>query len=620
METSEIKRVGIETEIVTSLKRICGGGIHRKISSSSSSSSLSCNCSASSQPFSVIRDNTRNSHQSWSQKLEELAHTSILYPPHHKHKNSTQHIEKAHDIEVKIAPNLYHRYKHKCLKTSEDDEGIPKPPLEVISDLGLIRSVYCPRDLAKLIVQDVEDALWRERVDRDDANTEMQQPQSNNSCCRRMRHPYEIKYDLSGIICIVTPQRNEFLQSYRINRLPCPYPDCVKWAKGSKGLWWHMQREHGVDYSIAMGVANDGDKHHESRAIVLYSSGDDHIDDCDDDQIYSTTEERDLQIKDWDDDAYFQLVKEGNLSDLMTYLTSSTNNSNVTISSLDKNGASALHWAAGCGHLSIVQYLIQTHSVPPDQRQRGKRSFQDRTPLHWAARNGHLSVVKYLVEECAGNGKGVNLDSVTVDGTTAFCWACWQNHQEIMKYLYDKGADVRKVNSFGCNAVLWSAQSVISGLESLQWLKAIGLDVGLINSNGHGMLHKSAQRGKEHVCRWVFESATQGENSMDLLLQVAPDAEDCCPSDLAGMEGFEVLARWLVIQEQKISQRYFDDSSEDGCPRWLKDGVANARHTSNRYGLEGTYERGAAVKKMCARIAESQEASSRSKRPRAGGD
>lgn len=85
-------------------------------------------------------------------------------------------------------------------------------------------------------------------------------------------------------------------------------------------------------------------------------------------------------------------------------------------------------WAAGSGHLRILQYLIESCGCSPDLPQRGQRSFLGRTALHWAARNGHLEVVRYLVEK-----RNVNIDAGTADGTTAFCWASWQGHLPVMK-------------------------------------------------------------------------------------------------------------------------------------------------------------------------------------------
>ena len=139
--------------------------------------------------------------------------------------------------------------------------------------------------------------------------------------------------------------------------------------------------------------------------------------------------------------------------------------------------------------------------------------------------------------------------------------------------------------------------------------------MGLVNSNGHGILHKSAQRGKNSVCRWIIENYDSSINvkthitdkkstrtQIDILSQIGPDEEGCCPSDLAGMEGFDLLANWLVSEEQKIGlEMYIKNSSN--CPSWLKEGVLNSRHKTNMFGLDDVFEKGAGVKKVCAYIA-----------------
>ena len=251
---------------------------------------------------------------------------------------------------------------------------------------------------------------------------------------------------------------------------------------------------------------------------------------------------------------------------------------------LDRNGASALLWAAGSGCLDIVKYLDETCHCSPHLGQKGKRSFSGRTPLHWSARNGHLDVVLYLVKKCK-----VDIDAATADGTTAFCWASWQGHLEVMKFLHESGANVQKSNSFGCDAVLWCAQGE-GTVESMRWLQSIGFKLMRINLNGHGALHKAAQRKRRELCEWlcrsVYDEIDESEISVGLFDNIGPDAEGCCPSDLAGMAGDDELALFIAKQETRLACLWFtlllesdavivdsdlqDNRVPDSLPKWLQ--------------------------------------------------
>lgn len=151
------------------------------------------------------------------------------------------------------------------------------------------------------------------------------------------------------------------------------------------------------------------------------------------------------------------------------------------------------------------------------------------------------------------------------------------------RYLHEQGCNIHNSNSFGCNAVLWFAQGEKGTLETLRWLQSIGCDLMLINVSGHGILHKAAQRGRRDVCSWFFDfcrkthsmdPAQQRETGFSLLKIVGPDADGSCPSDLAGVEGYEELAKWLATNEMQLVQEYGKgqengDDSQGLIPTWL---------------------------------------------------
>ncbi len=107
----------------------------------------------------------------------------------------------------------------------------------------------------------------------------------------------------------------------------------------------------------------------------------------------------------------------------------------------------------------------------------------------------------------------------------------------VIRYLHKSGCDIHTPNSFGCNAVLWSAQGTDTS-ETLAWLMEHGADFGLLNSNGHSALHKAAQRGSAGVVKWLVNTFLAGsrDHGIDWTVFIRPDTEGNCPSDLCGME------------------------------------------------------------------------------------
>ncbi|KAL3923808.1 MAG: hypothetical protein SGARI_006148 [Bacillariaceae sp.] len=113
-----------------------------------------------------------------------------------------------------------------------------------------------------------------------------------------------------------------------------------------------------------------------------------------------------------------------------------------------------------------------------------------------------------------------------------------------MEFLWQQGCVIDSVNSQGVNG---------DGLKALQWLQSRGCCMKRVNTNGHGVLHKAAQRGQQNVAEWFIKVILNECNEVEETIKlVGPDTEGYCPSDLAGMEGHSDLAMLLAETEMKV--------------------------------------------------------------------
>jgi Ankyrin repeats (3 copies) len=103
---------------------------------------------------------------------------------------------------------------------------------------------------------------------------------------------------------------------------------------------------------------------------------------------------------------------------------------------------------------------------------------------------------------------------------------------------------VNHLNSFGCNALQWSAQS--DHLHVCRWLASVGLDIAVINRNGHSAVHKAALKGQDRICAWLLNEECLS------IAHMMPDLEGNTPADLARLEGFVDVAAKLDASTHRL--------------------------------------------------------------------
>jgi ankyrin repeat protein len=497
----------------------------------------------------------------WRSMVIQMVHKTVI----HKKKTPSQEEQQFFDIEVRTAPALFRRFarqeqpSHKQGSSGEESKidtiGV-QSSWTIRSSYGVERTVTSPAQLALLLLPEIEDQ------------------------CQARHIAQHVRISpKSSFICIASFSMEQSLASRGL--LPCP--QCPVWSNGNKSLWWHLQLQHDTAHHAAVETAIYHDTRY-STAIVIYRPPRDET-------SRRATDEKLIQsvkapIKNYSrniaTDTPWDAVKRGaSLDELKRILLlpscSSLNQTKKRRfdpqTDRDQHGSLLLHWAAGGGHVILVKYLVDEMVCDASAPQIGHRSFAGRTPLHWAARNGQLQVVDYLLSIDRVRD---NIDAATVDGTTAFGWAAWQGHQPILDRLWQAGCNVQSRNRFGCNAALWAAQGRDASPATLQWLSQRGCSVLITNHSRHGVLHKAAQRGHRDLCQWFVVQwlrrpddggGSTGAGTCQFWELIGPDCDNSTPSDLAGMEGHEPLAQWLVQMEMTLVLRF--SSSTCAIPDWL---------------------------------------------------
>lgn len=187
--------------------------------------------------------------------------------------------------------------------------------------------------------------------------------------------------------------------------------------------------------------------------------------------------------------AIFSAVEDGNINGLQELLDAAKN---VDINMGSRHGETAVHIAAGLGHLETLQFLQSKRADIEKSDHRGD------TPIYWAARQGHVNVVKYLKEE------GVAVDHQNNAGEGSLHVAARYGHSAVVQYLCNSGADVNLQDQHGETAL---HIAVWHGFPSIvQTLCHSGAKLNLRDKEEETPLHCAAARGHLESVQYLIGS------------------------------------------------------------------------------------------------------------------
>ncbi|XP_078375371.1 uncharacterized protein LOC144658781 isoform X1 [Oculina patagonica] len=161
-------------------------------------------------------------------------------------------------------------------------------------------------------------------------------------------------------------------------------------------------------------------------------------------------------------------------------------------SRIDKNGKTALHYAAYKGQLLAVKALIDAGADLDLTDENGV------TALHRAIIHGHTDVVHTLLGACC------SVDKIDENGNTALHEAAWNGYSKCVELLVAAKCDVNIHNRTGYTSLHLAAQN--SHCTTLKVLLDGGCNPLAKNNYGDTPLHIAVRYGHVEVCNILMET------------------------------------------------------------------------------------------------------------------
>jgi ankyrin repeat protein len=177
------------------------------------------------------------------------------------------------------------------------------------------------------------------------------------------------------------------------------------------------------------------------------------------------------------------------------------------------NELRAIHIAAQYGHVSIIEYLLDSgvESVSP-------REYDCRSVLHIAAAYRQLDVMKFLLDRGADinikTTQLLNSDSIDIDDEKVIPNETTDDHKitplhicaelgdvETVKFLLDSGANASE-NKYNQSALHYGVRS--KNIELIELLVSRGFEVDLFGTDGLTPIHEAAKLGLFDVVKMLL--------------------------------------------------------------------------------------------------------------------
>lgn len=219
------------------------------------------------------------------------------------------------------------------------------------------------------------------------------------------------------------------------------------------------------------------------------------------------------------------------------------------VNSTGPKGVTAIHLAAGNGHVAVVRFLIEKKAAIDPRAAMTIMFLNDEglTPLHCALLNRHDAVAQILVE------KGADVTARPKSGESVFNMACFSNSAWLIERLIRKGTDVNAAVSGG----YWSGWSplyiaaVHDSLDAAALLLKHGANPNFRDEKGRTILMRVAENGNTETAKLLIEGGADvnAKNEKGDFFMSA----GLTPLHIAAMNGHEDVVKLLIANGANLN-------------------------------------------------------------------
>jgi ankyrin repeat protein len=159
-----------------------------------------------------------------------------------------------------------------------------------------------------------------------------------------------------------------------------------------------------------------------------------------------------------------------------------------------KEGISPFHVAVDCGHIDAVHAFIDSKTVSVNMKTKLKQGGQ--APIHRAIKKSHLRIVELLIE------KGASIETKDSEGRQAIHYAAQADDPNVLEYVIKQGAHIDVMENCGRRAIHYAIYSKKE--ENVRILLKFGANIHAMDEKAYLPLYSGVMVASPEIVKCLL--------------------------------------------------------------------------------------------------------------------